>query len=211
MPIFFAIRPIANDIKHKVDQKEKICVFGIAGACRAPGGAQVRSSGSWFGHMRRRQAVGKIARGEWRNIVARYERGESIAQISRDYGCTAPAIRYIIKRSGKFHSRARSARAQPPTEAGLGAARPTAGRFSHEAAGQTRHAGPSQLGLVAGHGLRESKIYDLMRQDLFRLLVVFDQPYASEAQSLEALMQAAERLIVSAARVRLALERLFLR
>src|SRR5215831_17175539 len=45
---------------------------------------------------------GKISRTEWPNIIARYGNGETIAQIGRDYGCTAPAIRYIIKRSGRL-------------------------------------------------------------------------------------------------------------
>ena len=43
---------------------------------------------------------GKIPHGEWAKILARYRGGETIARIGRDYGCTPPAIRYIIKRSG---------------------------------------------------------------------------------------------------------------
>jgi hypothetical protein len=43
---------------------------------------------------------GKIPRNEWPRILAKYASGESVAQIGRDYGCTAPAIRYIIKRVG---------------------------------------------------------------------------------------------------------------
>src|SRR6266704_2004534 len=45
---------------------------------------------------------GKIAHGEWPQILAKYAEGETIAQIGRDYGCTAPAIRYIIRRSGRL-------------------------------------------------------------------------------------------------------------
>jgi hypothetical protein len=41
---------------------------------------------------------GKIPRNEWPRIMSKYAAGESIAQIGRDYGCTAPAIRYIVKR-----------------------------------------------------------------------------------------------------------------
>ncbi len=41
----------------------------------------------------------KIPQGEWPQILAKYA-GETIAQIGRDYGCTALAIRYIIRRSG---------------------------------------------------------------------------------------------------------------
>src|SRR5260370_25884196 len=48
------------------------------------------------------RAKGKIPHGEWPQILAKYAGGETIAQIGRDYGCTAPAIRYIIRRSGKL-------------------------------------------------------------------------------------------------------------
>src|SRR5258708_40368357 len=41
-----------------------------------------------------------ISRNEWPRIMSKYDSGRSIAQIGRDYGCTAPAIRYIIKRVG---------------------------------------------------------------------------------------------------------------
>src|SRR6266566_4430667 len=48
------------------------------------------------------RAKGKIPHGEWPQILAKYAGGETIAQIGRDYGCTAPAIRYIIRRSGRL-------------------------------------------------------------------------------------------------------------
>src|SRR5689334_3961679 len=43
---------------------------------------------------------GKIPHSEWPRILARYKGGETIASIGRAYKCTAPAIRYIVKRSG---------------------------------------------------------------------------------------------------------------
>jgi hypothetical protein len=42
--------------------------------------------------------MSKIPQGEWRAIAARYENGESISGIARGYGCTPPAIHYILKR-----------------------------------------------------------------------------------------------------------------
>ncbi len=42
---------------------------------------------------------GKIPATEWAAIVARHAAREPIARIARDYGCTAPAIRYIVKRA----------------------------------------------------------------------------------------------------------------
>src|SRR5262245_2025236 len=41
---------------------------------------------------------GKVPRHEWPAIVRRHEAGESFTVISRDYGCSAPAIRYIVNR-----------------------------------------------------------------------------------------------------------------
>jgi hypothetical protein len=41
---------------------------------------------------------GKIPHSEWPEIQVRYGKGESLASIARDYRCTAPAIRYIVKR-----------------------------------------------------------------------------------------------------------------
>jgi transposase-like protein len=41
----------------------------------------------------------KIPQGEWSAIAERYSQGESISSIARHYGCTAPAIHYILKRN----------------------------------------------------------------------------------------------------------------
>ena len=40
---------------------------------------------------------GKIPRAEWAAIAARHATGETLASIARDYNCTAPAIRYIVR------------------------------------------------------------------------------------------------------------------
>jgi hypothetical protein len=43
--------------------------------------------------------MSKIPQGEWSAIAARYAKGESITRIALRYGCTPPAIHYILKRS----------------------------------------------------------------------------------------------------------------
>lgn len=43
--------------------------------------------------------MSKIPQGEWNAIAARYQNGESISKIARSYGCTPPAIHYILKRN----------------------------------------------------------------------------------------------------------------
>ncbi len=41
--------------------------------------------------------MSKIPQGEWSAIAARYAKGESITRIAQSYGCTPPAIHYILK------------------------------------------------------------------------------------------------------------------
>jgi transposase-like protein len=41
--------------------------------------------------------MSKIPQVEWSAIAARYAQGESISAIARTYGCTPPAIHYILK------------------------------------------------------------------------------------------------------------------
>jgi len=41
---------------------------------------------------------GKINVSEWQTIFMRHSGGESFASIARSYGCTGPAIRYIVRR-----------------------------------------------------------------------------------------------------------------
>src|SRR5215813_73523 len=44
-------------------------------------------------------SMSKIPQGEWNAIAARYAEGESISRIAQSYGCTPPAIHYILKRN----------------------------------------------------------------------------------------------------------------
>jgi hypothetical protein len=43
--------------------------------------------------------MSKIPQGEWNAIAARYAQGEPISRIAQSYGCTPPAIHYILKRN----------------------------------------------------------------------------------------------------------------
>lgn len=48
--------------------------------------------------MAKAREKGKIPHSDWSAIRNRHAAGESLASIARDYGCTGPAIRYIINR-----------------------------------------------------------------------------------------------------------------
>jgi transposase-like protein len=60
-------------------------------------GTSNRPPYSYIGATERKMA--KIPQGEWSAIAERYSQGESISSIARYYGCTAPAIHYILKRN----------------------------------------------------------------------------------------------------------------
>jgi hypothetical protein len=45
--------------------------------------------------------MSKIPPGEWNAIAARHAQGESLSAIARSYGCTPPAIHYVLKRNGQ--------------------------------------------------------------------------------------------------------------
>ena len=46
--------------------------------------------------------MSKIPQGGWSAIAARHAQGESLSAIARSYGCTPPAIHYVLKRNGKL-------------------------------------------------------------------------------------------------------------
>src|SRR5437660_2124274 len=49
--------------------------------------------------MERSRKRGKIPQQGWPSIIKKYEAGETLASIARTYGCSPPAISYILSRS----------------------------------------------------------------------------------------------------------------
>ena len=49
--------------------------------------------------MERSSKRGKIPQHDWPSIIKRYEAGETLASIARTYGCSPPAISYIVSRN----------------------------------------------------------------------------------------------------------------
>jgi hypothetical protein len=145
---------------------------------------------------------GKISRSEWPNILARYDKGETIAQIGRDYGCTAPAIRYIIKRSGLLKSAA-------PTAGGsrqpIGARRRESST-SVRANRQTMVVPPKR---AAPEDILGAELRQRVSGDVASFLVALDQAVLDGSfESVASLQEATDRLMRSAARTRLELARL---
>lgn len=124
---------------------------------------------------------GKIASAEWPAIAKRHRQGESLASIARAYGCTAPAIAYIVKRSGNGEA-AESIAAEPKTNG-------------------TRAPRASKAGL--DYELRER-----VNSDVAAFLVAFEAACdALSASTCQKLLEATDRLLRAGARTRIELER----
>jgi hypothetical protein len=147
--------------------------------------------------MAGKREKGKIPHGEWPNILARYRKGETMAELARAYGCTGPAIRYILKRSGL-----------PSGEGGgeRGAA-VSHGSAARPEALSTMTAAPS-LRPIRGHFLGP-ELRQRVSGDVASFLVALDYvDLEGSPESLANLQEATDRLMRSTARTRLELERL---
>lgn len=147
--------------------------------------------------MAAKREKGKIPHAEWPNILAKYGKGETMAQIGREYGCTAPAIRYIIKRSGLLKGGAGDERAPK----GDGPSR------QHDPAAAPAMVMPSwraSHGHVLGPELRQR-----VSGDVASFLVALDHAVLQGSlESVANLQEATDRLMRSTARTRLELEQL---
>jgi hypothetical protein len=70
--------------------------------------------------------MSKIPQGEWSAIAARHANGEPISRIAQSYGCTPPAIHYILKHA-KLRAAPTAIRASEPP---MAIVQPTGDRLS---------------------------------------------------------------------------------
>jgi len=149
---------------------------------------------------------GKIAREEWPKIVSRYSDGETIASIGRGYGCTAPAIRYIIKRSGMLKR-----------EIGAHRSSPTARSTTSTDSTADGAAKPLLSGGLPGvavlrrmdRSVLDADVRKRVSGDLATFLVALDHVVADGSiNNLANLRDATDCLMRSIARTRLEVERL---
>lgn len=158
---------------------------------------------------------GKIPHDEWPKILARYNGGETIASIGRAYGCTAPAIRYIVKRSGMLKDEASGRRVPsgskdsvPQHAVPLDVLSPAGPKLA------LPHASALPLGSARSGRAKEAQALgpELRRRvsgDIASFLVALDQAVLDRSpQFLFNLQEATDRLMRSTARTRIELERL---
>jgi hypothetical protein len=162
----------------------------------------------------RTREKGKIAHSEWPKIVSRYSSGETIASIGRGYGCTAPAIRYIIKRSGMLKGEVGRERGPAASKS---ASRSRTNRTSGAVDTMTRtllHAADAPPGVpsrggMAGKDVLGAELRKRVSGDLANFLVALDHVVdGSSVESLTDLQEATDRLMRSVARTRMEIERL---
>lgn len=162
--------------------------------------------------MAQARTKGKIHNSEWPNILQRHVSGETIADIARSYHCTAPAIRYIVRRS--------TAAAEPSNQAlKIEEARPLG---KPEAPEPFRAAAVSH-GTIKENSARHSPQEqsqapralnrDLVRKangDIAAFIVALNAADTNlDVRTVEDLREATDRLLQSCARTRLEIERIF--
>lgn len=148
------------------------------------------------------RARGKIRHEEWPKISERFQRGDTLAEIARSYGCTAPAIRYILGRvvdAGTDQAVFRDTRA--------------VGLLEHDAERSLSRAARPAPAPSTGHGdvamsSGGNEIWSRINTDIATFLAAMDALFGSESdKNYESLLRATDRLLWASARTRLELER----
>ncbi|HUZ34062.1 MAG TPA: hypothetical protein VMV19_18440 [Xanthobacteraceae bacterium] len=142
------------------------------------------------------RARGKIAHSEWPKIAARVGTGESLAAVARSYQCTAPAIRYIVRRMPDAQTAAGGDEGRRRLQAPLALA----------AAGRQESSSPlsrSARGTALDHAL-----WSRVNGDIAAFLSAVDALMAEHtAENEEALLSATDGLLRATARTRVEIEK----
>lgn len=157
---------------------------------------------------------GKIPVGEWQAIAARREAGEALAHIARDYGCTGPAIGYIVRRvaarrgaSALMLARAAvvegSREGAPPAQTPQGDGQHiVTTSLASQAASDAVNSAKTKVGAL------DSAILTRITGDIAVFLYALDAVVqAPSRENIDRLWQAADYVMHAAARVRIEIER----
>lgn len=152
------------------------------------------------------RARGKIRREEWPRISERFHRGETLTEIARSYGCTSPAIRYILGRMVNGSAGKSSFRGTEPSVLDQDGERGSRGQRA------TAHVQPTGRGGAPTGGAATSsagnEIWSRVNNDIATFLAAMDALFASESdRNYESLLKATDRLLWASARTRLEVER----
>jgi hypothetical protein len=159
---------------------------------------------------------GKISRSEWPSILERHRAGEPLASIARSYGCTAPAVRYIVTRGLSGDEQGST-----PVPAAGETVRPSAPplrRRSHASA--TDDARDPELSVVGNRQRREAAprivldaaLRERVNSAIAFFLTAFDGVIIEGTEeSLGNLLTATDQLLRAGARTRIEVEKLLAR
>jgi len=146
---------------------------------------------------------GKIPRGEWPNIAARFQNGETLTEIARSYGCTAPAIRYIVRRVPLRGLKEKKAPTDNLERIGVFAS----ATHKRRSVGSSSDLASRRTDLSAQAST--NGIWDRVNTDIATFLAAVDALFSDDGDSnCEALLAATDRLLWASARTRLELERI---
>src|SRR5689334_5279444 len=155
---------------------------------------------------------GKIPAAEWPAIAARQHAGEPLAHIAKDYGCTAPAIRYIVKRVGAGVNPSSAPRNTESREDGERRTARTAGTRSLVAgAAAAKPARVSRVGprTASAQSKLTSSTCERIVGEIAAFLCALDAATGENSpEALNELRRASEHLMRAAARVRIEIESL---
>lgn len=141
---------------------------------------------------------GKIPHAEWPKIAQRFSDGESLSAIARYYQCTAPAIRYIVRRAGSG-GRSSGVGGDPATHRSGGTPRPSRSGKTYAVRPQAETGTP-----IA------STIWSRVNSDITNFLAAVDALFTADTeQNRSALLGATDQLLRASARTRMELERTF--
>jgi hypothetical protein len=143
----------------------------------------------------------KIARSEWPAIALRFANGESLASIGRSYGCSAPAVRYIVLKQAPEAYAAVLERRRRPGRA------PSADRAAELVATSRADDAMREGPPVENDGF-DRELRQQMKIDLSAFLLAFDAVVAGgTSEDFQRLRECTDRLLHVAAWTRIELER----
>lgn len=148
---------------------------------------------------------GKIPKGEWPKIAARFQNGESLTEIARSYDCTAPAIRYIV---GRVPIRRGRKMDRDKLEKVAMLVRPIENRRTTRI-GSTEDRSDADRGRGSFSSDSVARgLWGRVNTDIATFLAAMDSLSSDDSdKNYEALLAATDRLLWASARTRLELER----
>lgn len=148
---------------------------------------------------------GKIPHSEWSQIVERYGGGESLTEIARSYGCTAPAIRYIVKRQVRGASSLREGLSRK--RRGLGE-RTATDNVAEPFRPVALEASKAQSPVGRRNAIASDRLWRRVNSDIASFLAAMDDLMEGHSEEKEiALLDAADRLLRASALTKVEIER----